>query len=77
MLEDCSLLAAELSYWGGFSFGVNYLPVQSSLGREEWRQRKNLCSLLSIGTRFLSEGSAVMVQPSFPGLACRPHCIGG
>ena len=78
MLEDCSLLAAELSYWGGFSFGVDYLPVQSSLGKRGMETKKeNLCSLLSIGTRFLSEGSAVMVQPSFRGLACRPHCIGG
>lgn len=40
MLEDCSLLAAVLSYWGGFSFGVEYLSVQSSLGREGWGQRK-------------------------------------
>lgn len=64
-------LLGGILFWCGISV-CSVFTGERGVGTE----KENLCSLLSIGTRFLSEGSALIVQPSFPDLACTPHCIG-
>lgn len=67
----CAELLGRILFWHGLS-ACSVFTGERGVETE----KENLCSLLSIGIRFLSESSALSVRPSFPGLACRPHCTG-